>query len=104
MIMKISYYTPDGFYYYVPDQYAEKMEEWRIQFSDFLQSIEGKHPFTEYVESINYEGKLEYAHFIRSYGADDFVDWINVEKLNCRGIYRIAESPDDSEVGLKIDF
>ncbi|WP_149846267.1 hypothetical protein [Paenibacillus sp. 37] len=104
MIMKISYYTPDGFYYYVPDQYAEKMEEWRIQFSDFLQSIEGKHPFTEYVESINYEGKLEYAIFGRSYGGDEFVDWINVEKLNCRGIYRIAEPPDDSEVGLKIDF
>ncbi|MGE6577603.1 hypothetical protein [Paenibacillus xylanexedens] len=104
MIMKISYYTPDGFYYYVPDQYAEKMEEWRIEFSDFLQSIEGKHPFTEYMESINYEGKLEYAIFGRSYGGDEFVDWINVEKLNCRGIYRIAEPTDDSQVGLKIDF
>lgn len=47
---------------------------------------------------------LEYAVFVRCYGGDEFVDWINVEKLNCRGIYRIAEPPDDSEVGLKIDF
>lgn len=104
MIMKISHYTPDGFYYYVPDQYAEQIEEWRIEFSDFLQSIEGKHPFTEYIESINYEGNLEYAVFGRSYGGDDFMDWINVEKLNCGGVYRIPAPPDDSEVGLKIDF
>jgi len=104
MIMKISYYTPDGFYYYVPDQYAEKMEEWRIEFSDFLQSIEGKHPFTEFIESINYDGELEYAVFVRCYGGDEFVDWINVEKLNSRGLYRIPAPADDSEVGLKIDF
>ncbi|MET3938495.1 hypothetical protein ABIC22_001307 [Paenibacillus sp. PvP094] len=104
MIMKISYYTPDGFYYYVPDQYAEQMEEWRREFSDFLQSIEGKHPFTEYTESINYEGNLEYAVFVRSYGGDDFMDWINVEKLKHRGIYRIPSPPDDSEVALKINF
>ncbi|WP_339304235.1 hypothetical protein [Paenibacillus sp. FSL R5-0519] len=104
MIMKISYYTPDGHYFYVPDQYAEQIEEWRIEFSDFLQSIEGKHPFTQYTESINYDGELEYAVFVRSYGGDDFVDWINVEKLNSRGLYRIAEPPDDSEVRIKIDF
>ena len=104
MIMKISYYTPDGFYYYVPDQYAEQMEEWRWEFSDFLQSLECKHPFTQYTESINYEGKLEYAVFVRCYGGDDFMDWINVEKLNCRGVYRIPAPPDDSEVALKIDF
>ncbi|WJH31438.1 hypothetical protein N6H13_13370 [Paenibacillus sp. CC-CFT742] len=104
MIMKISYYTPDGFYYYVPDQYAEQMEEWRRGFSDFLQSIEGKHPFTQYIESIDHEGKLEYAVFGRSYGGDDFIDWINVEKLKRRGIYRIPSPPDDSEVGVRIDF
>lgn len=104
MIMKISYYTPDGFYYYVPDQYAEQMEEWRREFSDFLQSIEGKHPFTEYTESINYEGNLEYAVFVRSYGGDDFMDWINVEKLKRRGIYRIPSPLDESEVGIRIDF
>lgn len=104
MIMKISYYTPDGFYYYVPDQYAAQVEEWRIEFSDFLQSIEGKHPFSQYMESIDFDGHLEYAAFVRCYGGDDFVDWINVEKLNRRGVYRISSPPDDSEVALKINF
>ncbi|MBD8842128.1 MULTISPECIES: hypothetical protein [Paenibacillus] len=104
MLMKIVVYHFDVFYYYVPNQYAGKIGEWRGEFIDFLQSLEYKHPFTLYIESIDHEGNTEYAHFIRSYGADDFVDWINVEKLNCRGIYRIAEPPDDSEVGLKIDF
>ncbi|UPK44629.1 MULTISPECIES: hypothetical protein [Paenibacillus] len=104
MIMKISYYTPDGFYYYVPDQYAEQIEEWRIEFSDFLQSIEGKHQFTQYTEYIDHEGKKEYGVFVRCYGGDEFADWINVEKLNCRGVYRIPAPPDDSEVGLRIDF
>ncbi|WP_458463245.1 hypothetical protein [Paenibacillus sp.] len=104
MIMKISHYTPDGFYYYVPDQYAEQMTEWRNEFSDFLQSIEGKHPFTQYTESIDHEGNLEYGVFVRCYGGDQFVDWINVEKLNCRGVYRIPAPADDSEVGLQIDF
>lgn len=104
MIMKISYYTPDGFYYYVPDQHAEQIETWRNEFSDFLQSIEGKHPFTQYMEYINFDDELEYGVFIRSYGGDDFMDWINVEKLKCRGIYRIPAPPDDSEVGIRIDF
>jgi hypothetical protein len=104
MIMKISYFTPDGFYYYVPDQYAEQMNEWRGEFSDFLQNIEGKHPFTQYTEYIDHEGKKEYGVFVRCYGGDDFADWINVEKLNCRGVYRIPSPPDDSEVALRIDF
>jgi len=104
MIMKISYCTPDGFYYYVPDQHAEQIEAWRNEFSDFLQSIEGKHPFTQYMESINFDDELEYGVFIRSYGGDDFMDWINVEKLKSRGIYRIPEPLDDSEVGIRIDF
>jgi hypothetical protein len=102
--MKISYYTPDGFYYYVPDQYVGQVQEWRNEFSDFLQSIEGKHPFTQYTEYINFDDELEYGIFIRSYGGDDFMDWINVEKLKCRGIYRIPAPPDDSEVGIRIDF
>ncbi|MGX1831384.1 hypothetical protein ACWIE6_24380 [Paenibacillus taichungensis] len=104
MIMKISYFTPDGFYYYVPDQYAEQMNKWRGEFSDFLQNIEGKHPFTQYTEYIDHEGKKEYGVFVRCYGGDDFADWINVEKLNCRGVYRIPAPPDDSEVALRIDF
>lgn len=104
MIMKISYCTPDGFYYYVPDQHAEQIEVWRNEFSDFLQSIEGKHPFTQYMELINFDDELEYGMFIRSYGGDDFMDWINVEKLKSRGIYRIPEPLDDSEVGIRIDF
>ncbi|WP_156395506.1 hypothetical protein [Paenibacillus sp. Root52] len=56
------------------------------------------------MESINYDGELEYGHFVRCYGGSDFVDWINVEKLNRRGLYSIPEPPDDSEVGIKIDF
>ncbi|WP_440116122.1 hypothetical protein [Paenibacillus sp. QZ-Y1] len=104
MIMKIVVYSIDEFYYYVPDQYADQMEKWRIEFSDFLQSIEGKHLFTQYMESIDHEGNTEYGVFVRCYGGDDFMDWINVEKLNCRGIYRIPSPSDDSEVGLKIDF
>lgn len=104
MIMKISYYSPEGHYFHVPDHYVERIEKWRIEFSDFLQTLEYKHPFTQYMESINYDGELEYGIFVRCFGGDDFVDWINVEKLNSRRLYRIPEPPDDSEVGIKIDF
>lgn len=53
--------------------------------------------FTQYTEYIDHEGKKEYGVFVRCYGGD-------VEKLNCRGVYRIPAPPDDSEVGLRIDF
>lgn len=36
MLMKIVVYHFDVFYYYVPNQYAGKIGEWRGEFIDFL--------------------------------------------------------------------
>ncbi|CAH1223027.1 hypothetical protein [Paenibacillus sp. JJ-223] len=104
MILKIIVYGMHSFYYHVPKQYAEYIPDWISEFHSFLNTLEYKHQFSEYTEMVEEDGSISFAGFVRVYGAEDFVDWANVEKINQRGLYSIEAPPNDEHVDWTFHF
>lgn len=80
-------------YYNVKDEIAMNINEHSIEFSKWLNQIEGSHPFKQYVEFVERDGSVSYAGYTNTFGAEDFMDWLNVDKYNKQVAQKLINLP-----------
>lgn len=80
-------------YYLVKDEIAVNIYEHSSEFSRWLNELEGSHPFRQYVEFSERDGSISYAGYSNTFGAEDFIDWLNVEKYNKKVAQKLTRSP-----------
>lgn len=68
------------FYYDFRDDLAEKAYELQLEFDAWLRNVKGNHPFKQYHEWIERDGSVSFAGYVNTFGPDDFIAWLNVEK------------------------
>ncbi|GAA0351275.1 hypothetical protein [Bacillus horti] len=69
------------FYYEFSDDLAEQAYELQLEFDEWLRNVEGNHPFKQYWEMIDPDGTISFAGYVNSFGPDEFVAWLNIEKF-----------------------
>lgn len=80
-------------YYKVKEEIAVNLNEHSAEFSKWINQIEGNHPFKQYVEFAERDGSISYAGYTNTFGAEDFIDWLNVEKYNKQVAQKIINPP-----------
>lgn len=68
------------FYYEVRDDIAKQIYELQLEFGEWLRNTEGNHPFKEYNEFVESDGTLSFSGYVNTFGPDEFIAWLNVEK------------------------
>lgn len=78
----------------VPKCVGENIKALSGEFLDFLQNITGNHPFRQHNECIEF-GELSYKGYINVYGAEDFIDWLNVDRYGSE-VAKIVEVTEET--------
>lgn len=92
MIVEINV-GPSSTFYNVQDEIAANIDEYHSEFSKWLNGLEGNHPFRTYVELVEREGTVSYAGYANTFGGDDFIDWLNVDKCDKKVAEKLRKPP-----------
>ncbi|SDW69347.1 hypothetical protein [Paenibacillus sp. PDC88] len=79
-------------YYDVIEEVGHNLQALQYEFDRFLSSLEGNHPFRSYTEIVECNGEVIFADYVNTYGPDQLIAWINVEKYNARVAVRIKNT------------
>ncbi|MCM3126950.1 hypothetical protein ACFQ3J_04670 [Paenibacillus provencensis] len=66
------------------EQVGHNLQALQYEFDRFLSSLKGNHPFRSYTEIVESNGEVSFADYVNTYGPDQLIAWINVEKYNDR--------------------
>ncbi|MCM3259893.1 hypothetical protein M3664_18990 [Paenibacillus lautus] len=91
------------FYYEVTDEVGNNLYELQLEFGSWASKIEGNHPFRIYTEFIESNGEVSFADYVYTYGPDDFIGWINVEKYHEKVAVKI-KNPSQLSPAVTIHF
>lgn len=81
-------------YYDVIDEVGTNLQELQYEFDRFLSSLEGNHPFRIYTEIIESDGEVSFADYVNTYGPDQLIAWLNVEKYKEKVAVRVKDTGD----------
>lgn len=88
MILEINI-QGDLHFYEIKDEEKDKIHEHKLEFLQWLDSIETSHPFKIYSELVEDDGTVSFSGYFNSFGAEDFISWLNVEKYKARNAEKI---------------